>query len=411
MQTGLTPVPYVPYSANSIASPWAALPNINAAPVPPSGTQAPWQAQNTPAEPQKTETFKSDSINTGISLTDPITQTERGIKTKISEYVVHLNPLQKLALSAKNTFIETPKSVVKGLSGSPEFDFGDKMRVAQIPYYLGGLALVGSYLAPGGKNALKNALKPALACVGYIVGFPLANATVNTLYKLRYGVDLDMRYHTSKNTIAGVYDSAVFVREDLLPPDDFARMRRKMGIPEGLAAPDWEVKRQLDGLIPAAKVSKLLLGNVLAAVGAGYLAQLPHWQQMPAIIQGVKLALATPGLSPSQKLRDVVTVLKRAAVPVVSQLKAPRWPGVLAAGSVAGALGYTLLGMHRATTRKQYQTPGNVASTFKPLMPNTPAASPFGLLPGVTSNLPAISASLWRSQSAPPEALMTQGGY
>jgi hypothetical protein len=302
---------------------------------------------------------KADSVGTGISLMDPATQYKTGVRTRMSEYIVPLNALQKANLSLQNLIIETPKSVWKGLSGDPRFEFSDKMRVAQIPYYLGGVALVASYLAPGGAMAAKNALKPALACLGYFVGFPVANAVVNTLYKLRYGVDLGMKYHNNKGQIAGVFDSVMFDRDDLLSKDDLQTMRRKMNIPETIAAPDWEVRRQLDGIVPAARVSKILLGNVLAAVGAGYLAHLGGTLfQSPRTffqetLESTKIAASWP-----EKLRAVGVILKRYSEPPVGALKAPRWPANVALVTVMASLLYTLFAMENAHIRKHYEPAG-----------------------------------------------------
>ncbi|MEB3205734.1 MAG: hypothetical protein VKK59_00125 [Vampirovibrionales bacterium] len=302
---------------------------------------------------------KADSVGTGISLMDPATQYKTGVRTRISEYIVSLNAFQKAALSFQNLVIETPKSVWKGLSGDPRFEFSDKMRVAQIPYYLGGAALVASYLAPGGSMAAKNALKPALACLGYFIGFPVANAVVNTLYKLRYGVDLTMKYHNNKGQIAGVFDSVMFDRDDLLSKADLQTMRRKMNIPETIAAPDWEVRRQLDGIVPAARVSKILLGNVLAAVGAGYLAHLGGtlFQSPRTFLQDTLESAKMPASWP-EKLRNVGVILKRYWQPPVGALKAPRWPANVALVTVMASLLYTLFAMENAHIGKHYEPAG-----------------------------------------------------
>jgi hypothetical protein len=224
------------------------------------------------------------------NLIDPITAKERNVHHVPVDKILDYSTLDHIAHNLKTIFYTLPKTVFKGLRGDPDFTFSDFMLVSQIPYYAGGAFLAYSFLA--GRD------KPSFARQGvgvglYYLGNLAANGLINKIYKYRYGVDLTQKYKRADGRIEKVFASADFARFDLLTKKQYAEMQRKMKIPSHVADSDQACREQLYGVISSSRAIKLLLGNALAAVGAGYIARSIHWSKL----LGSKLLGSEPILS------------------------------------------------------------------------------------------------------------------
>jgi hypothetical protein len=210
-------------------------------------------------------------------LVDPITRKRYKIPNPYSDVALYPGPIGKLGLDFQQTFVDFPKTIAQGLRGDSHFTFSDSLQVSSIPYYLGGMFLVGSFLAGGDKlNSARQGVGVAL----YYLGISAANQAINAFYKWHTGVDLGMRYRKSNGDIENVFASVDFPRLDLLSEDDYKRMIQKMRIPSNIADPKREVNDQTREVISASRTDKLILGNLLAAIGAGYIARNDAWARI-----------------------------------------------------------------------------------------------------------------------------------
>lgn len=212
-----------------------------------------------------------------INLVDPITAHRLELETPFSDRILRLGPLDKLKFNLKNTFVTIPQGVIRGLKGDSNFSFTDFLNVAKIPYYVGGGALATSFLL--GKDRL-NFTRQAIGVALYYLGVIAANKGINALYKYKDGVDLDLRYRKSNGDIEKVFASSDWARIDLLRPEDYKRLREEMEIPDNVAHPDREVQDNIKRIVTVSRADKLILGNVLAAVGAGWLARSDAWARL-----------------------------------------------------------------------------------------------------------------------------------
>jgi hypothetical protein len=280
-----------------------------------------------------------------VSIMDPITARQYGVDIVPNDHIVDLSTPQKMGISVYEATVATPRSVVRGLSGDPKFSMSDFARLTKIPYYLGGAFLTLSFAAGGDKAT---ALRQGLGCLLYYAGFAASNKGVNALYKSRYGVDLDLTYKTPLGNTEKVFDSLSFPRFDLLRPQDYAAMRKKMAIPDTVASPDHEVRQQLTHILPTAWVNKMVVGNLLAALGAGYLSRQSFW---------LRWADNTPFQvlrEPGNKLRRLGITLQQSVKPVLAESKTVNR---VALGAMAAGLAYSVLTAVTAQKPKQYQAP------------------------------------------------------
>ncbi|MDH4378439.1 MAG: hypothetical protein QE263_00830 [Vampirovibrionales bacterium] len=217
------------------------------------------------------------------------------------ERLITLNPLQKVKLGFHQTFVELPKSLAKGFWGDSRYRFDDFLRLGQIPYVLGGATLAGIFALGGHKLTIAR----QLAAIGlYYAGQLAGSLGVNTAVKLYTGIDSDLRYTAADGQIKRVFTDPTFSRYDLLPPEFYVAKAAQLGIPPTVADPEGEVKNTIANMLPKIRLSKALMGNALAAVGAGLIARSDVW---------LKLSQRTPGLSAPQQLaqwaRDVLGIL------------------------------------------------------------------------------------------------------
>lgn len=207
-------------------------------------------------------------------LVDPITRKKFDIDTPFTDRQLELNFPQKVKMSLEHNFVTMPKTIVQGLKGDNRFTFSDFLDVANIPYYLGGAVLAGSFAAGGDRP---NMIRQGIGVGLYYAGILGANQAINLFYKLKSGVDLNLKYRKPNGDIEKVLASADFPRVDLLTKPQRAVIARKTGIPTNVADPDREVNDQVRQIISAARADKLILGNLAAAIVAGYVARTELW--------------------------------------------------------------------------------------------------------------------------------------
>lgn len=211
------------------------------------------------------------------NLIDPITAKEWNIHHVPVDKILDYSFLDKVAYNLKTLFVTLPKTVYKGLRGDADFSFSDFMLISQIPYYLGGLVLTMSFMA--GRNK-PTAIRQGVGVGLYYLGAMAASKAVNFIYKKRYGVDLDLMYRRADGRVEKVFASVDFPRFDLLSQKQLRTMQDKMGIPSTVADRDQACREQLFRIISSARSMKLILGNVLAAAGAGYFARTDAWARL-----------------------------------------------------------------------------------------------------------------------------------
>lgn len=207
-------------------------------------------------------------------LVDPITRKRYGIESPFDDKLLRLNPWDKLKLNMKQNFVTLPKTVYQGLKGDPHYTFSDFLNVTNIPYYLGGAFLALSFMAG---RAQVGASRQAVGVGLYYLGVLGANKGIDAFYKAKTGVDLNLKFRKANGDIEKVFASADFPRFDLLEGQDFRRMMNRLGVPDDVSDPKREVQDQVRTMISGSRADKLILGNVLAAIGAGYIARSDAW--------------------------------------------------------------------------------------------------------------------------------------
>jgi hypothetical protein len=210
-------------------------------------------------------------------LVDPITRKKFDLDTPFTDRLLHLTPAQQVKLSLQHGFITLPKTIVQGLKGDNRFTFSDFLDVANIPYYLGGAVLAGSFLAGGDRF---NGLRQGIGVGTYFLGIMASNLGINQFFKMKSGVDLNQKYRKPNGDIEKVFASVDFPRLDLLTEADYSKLARKMGIPSNVADPKREVNEQTRQIISTARADKLILGNLAAAIGAGFVARSELWARL-----------------------------------------------------------------------------------------------------------------------------------
>jgi hypothetical protein len=245
-----------------------------------------------------------------ISFLDPMTARQLGTSLLPTDKIVDLSVKDKLEIGLHQWFVDIPKAIKNGLQGNSDFTMSDLGKLAQVPYYLGGAFLTLGYMA--GKHA-PTAWQQGLGVLGYYGAFTAAQAGVNALYKILYGVDLGLMYKTPKGKYDKVFGSVSFPRIELLRKEDYMAMRKKMGIPDDVASPNEAVKHQLPNILSSAAFDCMVLGNALAAITAGYLTRVASvkglLQGIKALGQALKQPQALAGLTGLALLRQALPKL------------------------------------------------------------------------------------------------------
>lgn len=207
-------------------------------------------------------------------LVDPITRKRYDINTPFDDKLMRLNAWGKAKEGFRKNFVALPTTIAQGLKGDNRFTFSDYLDVTSIPYYLGGAFLAVSFLA--GRDKI-NASRQAVGVGLYYLGALAATKGIDAFYKATTGVDLNLRFHRANGDVERVFSSTDFPRFDLLEERDYRRMMKRLGVPEDVSDPKREVQDQVRNIISASRADKLILGNLLAAVGAGYIARSDAW--------------------------------------------------------------------------------------------------------------------------------------
>jgi hypothetical protein len=231
----------------------------------------------TPFPPVQNSTLATPWATPRVNLVDPITAHRLELDSPFTDKILHLSPWQKLKLDLRNTFVTIPQGVARGLKGDSNFSFSDFLNIAKIPYYAGGVVLALSFLA--GRDR-RNFTRQALGVVLYYLGVMATHKGIDALYKAKDGVDLDLRFRKANGDIEKVFASANWARFDLMDEEEYQRLMHEMGIPDNVASPHREVQDQLRRIITTSRADKLILGNVLAAIGAGYIARSDAWARL-----------------------------------------------------------------------------------------------------------------------------------
>ena len=185
------------------------------------------------------------------------------------------------------------KSFSNGLRGDRDFNFTDFLQLAKIPYWLGGIGLVAVFAAVDriGLNGTKAGAAVAL----YMGGKAVADLMIDSVFKARYGMNMDLSYRDPEGRINKVFASTEFPRIDLLKDKHYHHIADKLGIPTFVADRTKAVKEQIPLNISQNRVLKLVLGNTLAMVGAGYLSRSDAWASVLKLPQEIGHALAGKG--------------------------------------------------------------------------------------------------------------------
>ncbi len=199
--------------------------------------------------------------------------------------IVHLNPLQKIGHALKTAFVETPKAAMRGLRGDSRYNFSDFLLLGKVPYYLGGATLAVIF-AMGRHGLTLSRQGPAIAM--YYLGMGLSAAVIDQAVKWNSGLDLNLKYRTSLGKLQPVFGDPTFSRYDLVPDETYTHMAKKMGIPLDVADPDDEVQATIAKMLPRVRLAKMVLGNAVAAVAAGYIARTDEWHRVFVHIPGVR---------------------------------------------------------------------------------------------------------------------------
>lgn len=254
----------------------------------------------------------------------------------IKDVLLDYSTLDKLVHSAKTLFVTTPKTVVRGLKGADDFTFSEMMLLTKIPYYLGGAVLTLSFLRGGN---MKEGLRQGAAVLMYLAGMAGTSAAIEGLYKAKTGIDLSMLYRNGTGQVEKVFASADFPRFDLLQPKHYNLMSRKMNIPEDVNEPDGAVREQVRVAINRSRTMKLIIGNLVSAIGAGYIARSDAWSAVGHLPKTLRAVWRDPSLHMGQKLVSHVGVtFHTLAQPFIERLnvwKGPWWKQATVYGGAA----------------------------------------------------------------------------
>lgn len=337
-----------------------------------------------------------------VHLPSPIEQTKSGRHVVERDRPLSQNPLDKLAYSLQTGFVRLPKAVWKGLSGSEDFNFSDFLLVSNIPYYLGGVMLTTGFLL--GKGSPLPGIRQGVGVALYAAGMAASSLLINGLYQMRYGLDLGMKYRSASGRTEPVLSSHEFPYFDMIPASVMARLRKRMGIPDTVSDPDQAVREQLREMISESRTMKLVLGNLVAATGAGLIARSDHWGR----IQGQGKALRTiwtaaDGGHIGNRLSQTWTNLKTHWGPALSaqllghaqESAFAKWSRRVALGTIAASVGLAVFNILRPPFSKEYEafkhssTAGNFPAGADLNSLSSPQVVPNGLpLAGVGSVLP-----------------------
>ena len=203
--------------------------------------------------------------------------------------------ITKIKTSVKQAS-KLPKYASEGLKGNEDANFFEFLQLGKIPYWVGGLVLVGCFGA-GGKASIPLAKQKAAGVLFYYIAAMAAKALIDKPVKFFKGVDLNRKYDDTvslkqrdekggslkKSELHNLYESIDFTRWDLLykneeahasaNPDtvneEYNDILLKMGLDKNLNDPDSTVKPYVSKIIVASRAWKSLLTVPLAGLAIG----------------------------------------------------------------------------------------------------------------------------------------------
>ncbi len=292
----------------------------------------------------------------------------------------------------KTGFITLPKTILRGLAGANDFTFSEAMLVAKVPYYLGGLFLIASPIM--GKN-LKEGVRQGAAVLLYLMGNAGSHFLINSLYRLRFGIDLTMMYRSQTGQAEQVFASSDFPRFDLLKPRHYEYLARKMEIPPETADRNGAVRSQLRHAITTSRALKLVVGNSISAIGAGYIARSDKWLETQKAFPSIQGILKNPRMSLLQKASQSISVLSEGLrAPFMERLaigESPQWKKCVVLGGLASLAVTSLYIWFRGVPDRHY-----VASNDEGPLVQYAATHPNSAFRQVLNN--TATPNYWRTQ-------------
>jgi hypothetical protein len=201
-------------------------------------------------------------------------------------------------------------------------------------------------------------MRQGAAVLMYLAGIAGTSAAINGLYKAKTGIDLGMLYRNGNGQVEKVFASADFPRFDLLQPRHYDAMVKKMGIPEDVNEPDGAVREQIRVAINRSRTMKLIVGNLISAIGAGYIARSDAWSAVSHLPSTLRSVWRDPGLNIGQKLASHVGVtFHTLAQPFIERLnvwKGPWWKQATVYGGAALLAATALYTWYGGIQRRHY---------------------------------------------------------
>ena len=295
--------------------------------------------------------------------------------------------------------INTPGYVYRGMKGDPDFNFYEYLRVAKVPYFLGGLGLA-AVAACGNismlhfdKNNFKNtkgifsgisvskiphfaqnnsqiSKRILLGVIMYYIAREAANAVINIPMKIFRGIDLNRPYrkitslregnplnlpNNKKPSNQGIFDSSEFTRWDLLykygagknTNEIFDKLAKKFGADKKLKDSDSGIISKIRKLMIMATSWKYMLSVPFVTLGLG-LAQQQSYERADfvRIIKDIgKLFLP----STNNRFSNVGNSINENLFKPTIQAFKDLWKGgsvtskIFGRGAIIGAIGLSIL--------------------------------------------------------------------
>jgi hypothetical protein len=217
--------------------------------------------------------------------------------------------------------------------------------------------LVSSYAAGGNK---REAIRQGAAVAMYLLGAGATTKLIDSIYKHRWGLDLSRKYRSKFGKIEPMYASVDFARFDLLSDQDYDRLAHKMGIPERVHNREGAVQEQIKYAISRSRTTKILLGTLLSAVGAGYMARTDAWLSLPDKLASLKPLWKSETLGMGAKLgRSIRTIGHALKTPLAERLNlrgASGWRKMVVIGGLGALAAGVLYSLGWGIKRKEYDT-------------------------------------------------------
>ncbi|MFM7469424.1 MAG: hypothetical protein ACKO37_08000 [Vampirovibrionales bacterium] len=210
-------------------------------------------------------------------LPNPYEATKKRISLFPSDHPLDWTVLDKGLYQTKQLGFNTPRNLIQGLKGSPDFDFTKQMSLNIVPFTVGSALFVSSYLAGGTSVLARNRALAGTAL--YALGQLAGKGIINTAYKTRWGFDLSDKYLKANRQDTGpIAVSVDFPRTDLIPPETYQKYRKRWSIPDTIAYPQDAAEDRLRIFATQERFLMSACTSLLSAIGAGYFAQSDHWR-------------------------------------------------------------------------------------------------------------------------------------